>query len=635
MEWSAMRMLTVETITKSYGEKTLFKDIGFTITEKERAGLIGVNGTGKSSLLKIIAGLDDADSGEMTKPNDYVISYLAQEPELNQEMTVIGQVFQSDAAVIKVMRDYETALLQLEADPENERNQEKLFDAQRQMEIHNAWDANANAKAVLTKLGISQFSKKIGELSGGQKKRVALAQVLIETPDLLILDEPTNHLDYQSIKWLEDYLSRYKGAVLLVTHDRYFLDRVTNRIFELDGGNLYSYKGNYQAFIEAKAERNEQEKQTAEKQRNLYRRELAWMRRGAKARSTKQKARIQRFDHLEENMASSSANEGIEMSLSGSRLGKQVFEFKEASKSYPGQIILDGFNYLIKPGDRLGIVGRNGSGKSTFLNILAGKDALDSGELNQGQTVKIAYYTQGHEELDENMRMIEYIRESAEMITTDSGDQISAASMLERFLFPPHSHGTLIRKLSGGEKRRLFLLKLLMTKPNVLLLDEPTNDLDTETLTVLEDYISEFSGVVITVSHDRYFLDKTAPQLLVFEGEGSIGTYLGEYTEYLAQRPEEQSEAKEKKSADKQTPVKPAAPEKKKRMTYNEKREWETIDERIANTEEKLEAAQKHLEAVGSDFEKAQSLMEQIEECNTLLETLIERWSYLSEIEES
>ena len=630
-----MSKVTIENITKSYGEKTLFKDIGFTITEKERAGLIGVNGTGKSSLLKIIAGLDDADSGDMTKPGDYVISYLDQEPELNPELTVISQVFQSDAAVIKVMREYETALLQLEADSENERNQEKLFEAQRQMEILNAWDANANAKAILTKLGIAQFSKKVGELSGGQKKRVALAQVLIETPDLLILDEPTNHLDYQSIKWLEDYLSRYQGAVLLVTHDRYFLDRVTNRIFELDGGALYSYKGNYQAFIEAKAERNDQEKQMAEKQKNLYRRELAWMRRGAKARTTKQKARIQRFENLEENMSSSASNDGIDMSLSGSRLGKQVFEFKDASKSFPGQTILDQFNYLIKPGDRIGIVGRNGSGKSTFLNILAGQDELDSGELNQGQTVKIAYYTQGHEEMDENKRMIEYIRESGDVITTDSGDQISAASMLERFLFPMHSHGTLIRKLSGGEKRRLFLLKLLMTKPNVLLLDEPTNDLDTETLTVLEDYISDFSGVVITVSHDRYFLDKTAAQLLVFEGNGHIGTYLGEYSEYLTQKAEETTDVKAKKSVEKQAPVKSDSSEKKKRMSYNEKREWETIDDKIAEIEEKLEAAQSELQTVGSDFEKAQKLMEQIDEYNTSLETLIERWSYLSEIAES
>ncbi|MGF2616775.1 ABC-F family ATP-binding cassette domain-containing protein [Rossellomorea vietnamensis] len=627
-----MRMLTVENITKSYGEKTLFKNIGFTITEKERAGLIGVNGTGKSSLLKIIAGLDEADSGEITKPNDYVISYLSQEPDLDLELNVLSQVFQSDAAVIKTMREYETALLQLEENPEDQRNQEVLFEAQRQMEIGNAWDANANAKAVLTKLGISQFSKKVGELSGGQKKRVALAQVLIETPDLLILDEPTNHLDYQSIKWLEEYLSRYQGAVLIVTHDRYFLDRVTNKIFELDGGSLYSYKGNYQAFIEAKAERNEQEKNIAEKQKNLYRRELAWMRRGAKARTTKQKARIQRFENLEDNMSPSGASDGIDMSLSGSRLGKQVFEFKDAVKSYPGQVILDGFNYLIKPGDRMGIVGKNGSGKSTFLNILAGIDELDSGDLNQGQTVKIAYYTQGHEEMDEKMRMIEYIRESGDVITTGNGDQISAASMLERFLFPMQTHGTLIRKLSGGEKRRLFLLKLLMTKPNVLLLDEPTNDLDTETLTVLEDYIMDFSGVVITVSHDRYFLDKTAEQLLVFEGNGHIGTYLGEYSEYLAQKADEKVEIKEKKPSLK--PLAKPASEKKKRMNYNEKREWEAIDDKIAQTEEKLAEAETALEAVGSDFERAQKLMDEIEQYNTDLETLIERWSYLSEIAE-
>jgi ABC transport system ATP-binding/permease protein len=628
-----MRMLTAENLSKSYGEKTLFDSISFSIVEKERVGLIGVNGTGKSSLLKLIAGIEEYDSGEITSPGDYHIAYLPQEPDIDGDLSVIGQVFSGEAKMIKAMREYETALLEMEGDPENHTLQERLFEAQKKMDVLHAWEANANAKAILTKLGIYDFSRKMSELSGGQKKRVALAGVLIETPDLLILDEPTNHLDFQSIKWLEDYLSKYKGSVLLVTHDRYFLDRVTNRTFELDGGKLYSYTGNYASFIEAKATRQENERLISEKQQNLYRRELQWMRRGAKARSTKQKARIQRFENLQENMSSGPDNGQVEIAIGGNRLGKQVFELKQATKIFDDKVIMRDFNYLIKPGDRIGIVGKNGSGKSTFLNILSGTDVLDTGELITGQTVKIAYYTQGHEELDENLRMIEYIREAGEFITTDKGERIPVTSMLERFLFPMSTHGTLIRKLSGGEKRRLFLLKLLMEKPNVLLLDEPTNDLDTETLTVLEDYINDFSGVVVTVSHDRYFLDKTASQLLVFNGEGEIGTYFGEYTEYL-----EEAEAEVRKSAAEEKKQEPAPkvtdqqPEKdKKRLSYMEKREWDEIEGKIASLEEKLESVQEELERAGSNFERAQELMNESQQLNDQLEHLIERWSYLSE----
>ncbi|MCA1054556.1 ABC-F family ATP-binding cassette domain-containing protein [Rossellomorea aquimaris] len=630
-----MRMLTAENLSKTYGEKTLFDGISFSINEKERIGLIGVNGTGKSSLLKLIAGIEEYDSGEITAPGDYHIAYLSQEPHINEDLSVIGQVFRGEAKVIRAMREYETALVELEQEPESGTLQERLFSAQKQMDTLHAWEANANAKSILTKLGINDFAKKMKELSGGQKKRVALAGVLIETPDLLILDEPTNHLDYQSIKWLEDYLGKYNGAVLLVTHDRYFLDNVTNRTFELDGGNLYSYRGNYASFIEAKATREENERLTSEKQRNLYRRELQWMRRGAKARTTKQKARIQRFENLEDNMTSGPQNAQMDMSIGGERLGKQVFELKDASKFFSDKTILKDFNFLIKPGDRIGVVGKNGSGKSTFLNLLAGKDVLDTGEMVKGLTVKIAYYTQGHEELDENMRMIEYIREAGEFITTDKGERISVTSMLERFLFPMSTHGTLIRKLSGGEKRRLFLLKLLMGKPNVLLLDEPTNDLDTETLTVLEDYIGEFSGVVVTVSHDRYFLDKTANQLLVFDGDGKISLYFGEYTDYLETvELESKRQAAEKKQQNE--PKQPSAqPEKeKKRLSYMEKREWEEIEGKIAATEEQLEQIQEELESVGSNFERAQQLMDDSQKLNEELEHLIERWSYLSEYAE-
>jgi ATP-binding cassette subfamily F protein uup len=500
------------------------------------------------------------------------------------------------------------------------------------MDALDAWNASTNAKTILMKLGIDDFSKKIEELSGGQKKRVALAQVLIAEPDLLILDEPTNHLDFDSVKWLEDYLSRYKGSILLVTHDRYFLDRVTNRMFELDGGNIYSYKGNYAAFLEAKAIREENEAATFEKRKNLYRRELEWIRRGAQARSTKQKARIGRFEELDEKLSSGKPSvEKLDISLNGSRLGKQVFEIKDGSKRYGEKTILDHFDLLVKPGDRIGIIGRNGTGKSTLLNILAGRIPLDKGEYLIGQTVKIAYYTQESEDMDENKRMIEYIKETAQIVETSDGKTISAAQMLERFLFSPFTHGTVIRKLSGGEKRRLYLLKLLMSAPNVLLLDEPTNDLDTQTLTVLEDYLEEFPGVVITVSHDRYFLDKAAEQLLVLQGKGKIDSFYGSYSQYLEK---ETSIGTEKSQLVSKQPSKPPVKEKKKKMSYLEKKEWEEIDEVIANTEARLEEIVSEMEKTGSDFTKAQELMKQEMELNTKLEQLIERWSYLAELAE-
>ncbi|MDQ0155132.1 ABC-F family ATP-binding cassette domain-containing protein [Robertmurraya andreesenii] len=623
-----MKIISIENLTKTYGEKQLFQDISFTVAEKERVGLIGVNGTGKSSLLKIVAGVDLPDSGEIVLPKDYKIAYSSQTPSLDESLTVLDQVFAGDAPILQVVKEYERALLALEANPDLESAQERLFDIQRKMDAVDGWDAGTNAKTILTKLGITDFNKRISELSGGQKKRVSLAQVLIQDADLLILDEPTNHLDYESVKWLEEYLSRYSGAILLVTHDRYFLDRVTNRIFELDGGKLYSYKGNYSAFLEAKAIREENEAATLEKQRNLYRRELEWIRRGAKARTTKQKARIGRFEELDNQVSSVKASEKLDMSLSGSRLGKQVFELKDANKSYGTQTILKDFDLLVKPGDRIGIVGNNGTGKSTLLHTLAGRLPLDSGEFIMGQTVKVAYYTQENEDMDENKRMIEYLKETAQVVSTSDGKTISAAQMLERFLFPPYTHGTPIRKLSGGEKRRLYLLKILMSEPNVLLLDEPTNDLDTQTLTVLENYLEEFPGVVITVSHDRYFLDKVAEQLLILKGNGKIDSFYGNYTEFL--------EAQTEKVEPKPQPEKKIEQEKpkKKRMTYKEKIEWESIDEEIEKVENRLKDISVEMAATGSDFEKAQALMDEENSLNEKLENLIERWSYLSELVE-
>nr|WP_295974003.1 ABC-F family ATP-binding cassette domain-containing protein [uncultured Bacillus sp.] len=625
-----MKILSIEHVSKSYGEKILFRDLSFTIAEKERVGLIGVNGTGKSSLLKIIADIDHPDEGEIIFPKDYRISYSAQKPDLHSNLTVLEQIFAGDAPVFQLLREYEKTLSMLHREPENRDLQERLFTQQKEMDVLNAWDVNTNAKTVLTKLEIEDFEQKIGDLSGGQKKRVALAQVLIQSPDLLILDEPTNHLDYESVKWLEDYLNRYSGSLLLVTHDRYFLDRVTNRIFELEGGQLYSYKGNYTAFLESKAIREEQEAASIEKQKNLFRRELEWIRRGAQARSTKQKARIQRFEQIEDKLTSVKTKENLDMSLKGSRLGKQVFELKDASKKFADQVMLQHFHFLVKPGDRIGIIGKNGTGKSTLLNILAGRIALDSGERIIGQTVKIAFYTQESEDLDENKRMIEYLKEAAEVIETSDGKTLSAAQMLERFLFPPYSHGTPIRKLSGGEKRRLYLLKILMREPNVLLLDEPTNDLDTQTLTVLEDYLEDFSGVVITVSHDRYFLDKVVQQLLILNGNGQMDTFYGNYTEYL----ENQMRAEEPNKEE--TKKQPAIQEKskKKRMSYKEQKEFETIEDDIAAIESRLEEIAGELNQVGSDFEKAQKLSEEEQDLNEKLEYMIERWTYLTELSE-
>ncbi|HEO8421240.1 ABC-F family ATP-binding cassette domain-containing protein [Niallia sp. FSL W8-0635] len=624
-----MKSILIENVTKTYGEKKLFENISFSISEKERVGLIGINGTGKSSLLKIVAGIDIADEGSINAPKDYQIAYSAQSPELDPELTVLNQVYAGDAPVLTLIKEYEAMLIQINNDSENKKLHEKLFELQKRMDALNGWEVHTNAKTVLMKLGIEHFYKKIGELSGGQKKRVALAQVLIQEPDLLILDEPTNHLDFEAVKWLEDYLSRYTGALLLVTHDRYFLDRVTNRMFELDGGNLYSYKGNYGDFLQAKAVREENEVATIEKQQNLFRRELEWIRRGAKARSTKQKARIQRFDVLDDKLANVKSKDKLDISLKGSRLGKQVFELVDASKHFKDKIILNEFNLLVKPGDRIGVIGKNGTGKSTFLNVLAGKQSLDSGERIVGQTVKVAYYTQENEDMDISKRMIEFLKETAEVIEASDGKVITAAQMLERFLFPLHTHGTIIGKLSGGERRRLYLLKILMGEPNVLLLDEPTNDLDTQTLMVLEDYLEDFNGVVITVSHDRYFLDKVAEQLLILKGNGVVDTYYGNYSEYLEVERKEEQETKEKMEA---FVTKKESKEKKIKLSYNEQREWATIDQDIENVEERLGSIETELVESGSDFEKAAKLMKEQEELNEKLEYLIERWSYLSEI---
>ncbi|WP_010651481.1 ABC-F family ATP-binding cassette domain-containing protein [Oceanobacillus massiliensis] len=616
-------MLTIENLHKSYGEKILFNDITCTIANQERIGLIGVNGTGKSSFLKVIAGLEPPEKGSIKHPKDYQIEYLAQEPVLDPDLTVMEQIYFGEASIMKLMRSYEAALLKLQENADNRGNQERLIQLQQKMDEEEAWEANTAAKTVLTKLGITDFGKKITELSGGQQKRVAIAKALIQPADLLILDEPTNHLDNETVEWLEKYLQTYKGSLLLVTHDRYFLNRVTNRIYELDKGNLYSYEGNYEIFLEKKAEREALEISSEQKHRNTLKRELAWLRRGAKARSTKQKARIERVEDLKKETFDTKKDD-LEFQVGSTRLGKKVIELKEIEKSYDGKVLLRDFSHLIVPGERLGIIGANGSGKTTLLNIMATRIQPDAGEIEIGETVKIGYYTQGDEELDASVRIIDYIKEIAEVIHTKDGQVITAEQMLERFLFSRSQQWTYIGKLSGGEKRRLYLLKVLMTEPNVLFLDEPTNDLDTQTLSVLEDYLDHFPGVVITVSHDRYFLDRVTERLLVFKGEGRTELFYGNYSDYLEERKQnERPQPKLEKVSER-----PKQP--KKKLSYNDQREWETIEDKIMELEGKVEELQQGIIDAGSDSEQVQKLFAKQQEAEAELEAKMERWEELS-----
>ncbi|MUK88382.1 ATP-binding cassette domain-containing protein [Ornithinibacillus sp. L9] len=616
-------MLTIENLHKSYGEKTLFNHVTCTITSHDRIGLIGVNGTGKSSFLKVLAGIDSAEAGEINAPKDYKIEYLSQDPELNPNLTVIEQIYYGESLIMKTMREYENVLHELEKDPTNVSVQERLLKMQQKMDEHEAWEANTAAKTVLTKLGITDFDKKITALSGGQKKRIAIAKSLIQQADLLILDEPTNHLDNETVEWLEKYLSSYKGALLLVTHDRYFLNRVTNKIFELHKGNLYIYEGNYEIFLEKKAEREALEHSNQQKHANTLRRELAWLKRGAKARSTKQKARIDRIHDMKEQ-SFDTTKQNVEFQVGSKRLGKKVIELKNLEKAYENKILLQDFSQLIIPGDRIGIIGPNGSGKTTLLNMMAKRMEPDQGEVIIGETVKIGYYTQGDEELNGSMRIIDYIKEVAEVIHTKDGSVITAEQMLERFLFSRADQWTYIRKLSGGERRRLYLLKILMTEPNVLFLDEPTNDLDTQTLGVLEEYLDQFPGVVITVSHDRYFLDRVVDKLLVFQGNGQVQSYFGNYSEYLEQQ--QTNETKGTKPVKQETKPK----KQKKKLSYMEQKEWNEIEDQITVLEEKIEALQESIVEAGSDSEKVQNLFAEQQGAESQLEAKMERWEELS-----
>lgn len=624
-----MSQLAIEKLTKTVGDKTLFKDVQFTIASGEKVGLIGINGTGKSTLLSILAGLEEADSISMDHPNKYRVAFLPQEPIVNPESTVMETVFESDAPIIKLNLQYEHALAELMENSADPACQERFSHVQNEMDLTNGWDLNAQARTILMKLGIDMFDSKMGELSGGQKKRVALAKVLIEPADLLMLDEPTNHLDVESIHWLQDFLQTVSGAVLFITHDRYFLDQVATHIYELADKTLYSHTGNYADYLESKALRIEMNASSDQKDRNRYRNELKWIRRGAKARSTKQKARIDRFEELEGKVKQSDHSLDLEMDLLTTRLGKKVLEIEGITKRFGEKVILNPFSTILQAKDRIAIIGPNGVGKTTLLHMLEGSILPDSGEISKGSTVKIAHFHQHTPIMDENKRIIEYIRETSNDIETGNGERLSATQMLERFLFPSSAHGTPISKLSGGERKRLYLLKLLMEQPNVLLLDEPTNDLDLETLIVLESFIDTFAGVVVTISHDRFFLDRISRKLWILDGSGDVQEWLGLYSDFLEEKPRKVQKAMAKV----EEPMPISVPEKpKKKMTYAERQQWETIESDVEALETKIAETEREMASTGADYDRLGVLDEELAALNKTYEKLIEQWSYLQEL---
>lgn len=632
-----MNLITLENISKSYSEKKLLEDISLGINDKEKIGLIGVNGTGKSTLLKIIAGAEIPDDGTITKANKVRIEYLPQNPYYDENATVLEQVFKGTCEEMKIIGDYQDVLDKINKSY-NEKLNDRLLKLQEKMDALNLWDLESSAKTVLTKLGIKDFNQKVKELSGGQRKRVSLASALITPCELLILDEPTNHLDNDTIDWLETYLNSFKGSILMITHDRYFLDRVTNRILELDKGILYSYEGNYSVFLEKKMNRLQLAESMEAKRQNLLRKELAWVRRGAKARTTKQKARLQRFDELS-NKNDYTPEDKLEISVGSSRLGKKIIEIENLSKSFDGRTFIDNLDYTLARTDRIGIVGRNGLGKSTLIRLLNGELKPDSGTISIGETVKIGCFNQDTSKMHPEMRAIDYIKEESDYITTADGHKITASQMCEKFLFNGTLQYTHIKNLSGGEKRRLQLLRVLMMAPNVLLLDEPTNDLDIDTLSRLEDYLDDFNGVLICVSHDRYFLDRVCNKIFAYEGRGKINIYTGNYSDYLDYREQENIEFEE--FEDKVKEEKPKAPKKEKpkaknkpKFSYNEQREFDTIDEDIEKLEDKIASLEEDTSKYATDFTKLQEIMDEKTKLENELQVKYDRWEYLNNLAE-
>jgi ATP-binding cassette subfamily F protein uup len=635
-----MHLLSVEHITKSYGEKLLFENVTFGVEDGDKIGIIGVNGTGKSTFLKVIAGLEPADSGTVSVGNRVTVRMLAQDPKFAPNETTLEHVLGGDSPQLRAVRAYAAALEAIELKPNDAALQEQLIKANQRMDELDAWQLESDAKMALSKLGIFDYEAKVETLSGGQRKRVAMAAALLLPSDILILDEPTNHIDNDSVAWLEGMLQKRKGALLMITHDRYFLDRVSNRVIELDKGQAYFYQANYSRFLELKLDREEREAASESKRQNLLRNELAWIRRGAKARTTKQKARIDRFEALKAD-APKQAGGKMDVSVASSRLGRKIVEIENVTKRFGSRTLIRDFSYIAVPEDRVGIVGRNGSGKSTLLKLITGQLTPDEGTVELGATVKLGWFSQEHEEMDQSLRVIEYIREGAEQVKTADGTTISAGQMLERFLFSPTMQWTPISKLSGGEKRRLQLLRVLMNAPNVLLLDEPTNDLDISTLTVLEDYLDDFPGVVFVVSHDRYFLDRTVDKIVAFEGDGVITHHTGNYSDYqeFVEKQGGAAPAAVTKSApapagDKPAAAKPSGKERALKMSYKEQKDYEHIDGWIADAEAELSAIAVSMEEASSDSVRLQELAAEQQQLEAKLEQLMDRWTELNELAE-
>ena len=616
----------VEHLTKSVGDKTVFRDISFIIHDFDRIGIIGVNGTGKTTLLDVISGRlgFDGDVSPFSAKNGYKVAYLTQEPEFDDNKTILDTVLSSDLREMTLIKTYETLMANYD-----EANQDKLEKVMAEMDSLDAWAIESEVKTVLTKLGLEDLSQKVGDLSGGLRRRVQLAQVLLNDADLLLLDEPTNHLDIDTIAWLTNYLKTSKKTVLFITHDRYFLDNVATRIFELANSQLTEYQGNYQDYVRLRTEQDERDAATLHKKKQLYKQELAWMRTQPQARATKQQARINRFNDLKADLSGTTQSTELEINFETSRIGKKVINFEDVSFAFPDKRILTDFNLLVQNKDRIGIVGDNGVGKSTLLNLINGDLKPSSGKLEIGETVRISYFSQLPKDMDEDKRVINYLQEVADEVKTSVGTT-SVTDLLEQFLFPRSTHGTLISKLSGGEKKRLYLLKILIEKPNVLLLDEPTNDLDIATLTVLESFLQTFQGPVITVSHDRYFLDKVANKILAFEN-GHIREFFGNYTDYLDEKAFEENAAEHVKKETQQKTEKEKT--KKKRMSYFEKKEWEVIEDEIANLEEDIESIEAQMQENASDYGKLAELQRSLDEANENLLEKYERYEYLSELE--
>ncbi len=628
-----MVLLTVEGISKQYGLKKLFDEVSFGIGEKDKVGVIGVNGSGKSTLLKILAGMETPDSGKVMVTKQSRIAWLPQDSPYNPEDTVLEAVLKSGDKVLKLVYEYELVCKALEEGSEDHALIGKMSALAHELDEQGAWEIEATVKAVLGKLGLHDVAARMGELSGGQRKRVALAHALVMPSEALILDEPTNHLDADSVEWLENYLKRYQGAVFLVTHDRYFLDRVVNRMIELDGVTANAFTGGYASFLQQKAEQEEQDARADRKRQALVKQELAWLRTGCKARTTKQKARIQRAESLVYEGGRAEKQE-LKTGFGTERLGKKIIEMHKVSKSWDGTPLISSFEYFLQKGDRIGIIGPNGSGKTTLLDLITGRLKPDSGHIETGQTVKIGYYDQMSSGLDDAVRVIDYIKEEAEQIKLKDGSVLSASKMLERFLFEPSVQYNLIGNLSGGERRRLYLLKQLIDSPNVLLLDEPTNDLDIPTLQVLEDFLDVWPGCVIAVSHDRYFLDRVVEHIFVFEENGKIREYPGNYSVYLEMKAERQA-AKEKPATKKPVKVSKKKPSGSgpRKLGQKEKRELDSLEKKIAEAEERQAAISRQLNDAGSDFGRVRELSEELQSLQDQLEVDMARWEELADFE--